>query len=380
MFVNDDIEVEQDDWLDAMLEHAADPDVGVVGPRLLYPDRTVQHAGMFLSGAGIGRHTFRFAAAEDPGYFGLALTEREASAVTGACMLMRRAHFDALGGFDEAHDVINNDLDFCLRTAEAGRRVVYTPHATLIHHELASRGGLPESYDLTAFEQRWRLRFALGDPFHNPGLSTDHDAGRPTDEPLRRLHGAGAGGVRAGIRRILAVKVEHIGDFITALPAIRRLKSRFPDAAIHVLASPAAANLAALEPAIAEVIPFAFFHARSALGRIELDTAELDTLRARLHPYRFDLAIDLRKHLDTRELLRCAGAPVLAGFDHMGQYPWLDIALEWEGDRALHPKRHHITEDLLRLVDAVAAAGDLTPAAPRRPAPAPPRPAALGAR
>ena len=175
------------------------------------------------------------------------------------------------------------------------------------------------------------------------------------------------------------MKVDHIGDFVTALPAIRRLKSRFPDAAIHVLASPAAASLAALEPAIAEVIPFAFFHARSALGRIALDTAELDNLRARLRPYRFDLAIDLRKHLDTRELLRCAGAPLLAGFDHMGQFPWLDIALEWEGDRALHPKRQHITEDLLRLVDAVAAAGDTAPAAPRHPAATTPLPAALGA-
>ena len=379
LFLNDDIEVEQDDWLDAMLEHAADPDVAVVGARLLYPDRTVQHAGMFLSGASTGRHAFRFAAAEDPGYFGLALTEREVSAVTGACMLMRRAHFDALGGFDEAHEVINNDLDFCLRTAEAGRRVVYTPHATLIHHELASRGSLPETYDLAAFERRWRLRFALGDPFHNPNLSTEHDDCRPNDEPLRLLHGGRARFARADIRRILAVKVDHIGDFVTALPAIRRLKSRFPDAAIHVLASPAAASLAALEPAVAEVIPFAFFHARSALGRIEIDTEGLDKLRTRLHPYRFDLAIDLRKHLDTRELLRCAGAPLLAGFDHMGQFPWLDIALEWEGDRALHPKRQHITEDLLRLVDAVAAAGDTASAAPLRPAAATPLPTALDA-
>ncbi|MBW4091344.1 MAG: glycosyltransferase [Proteobacteria bacterium] len=379
LFLNDDIEVEQDDWLDAMLEHAADPDIGVVGARLLYPDRTVQHAGMFLAGTGTGRHTFRFAAADDPGYFGLAQTEREASAVTGACMLMRRAHFDALGGFDEAHDIINNDLDFCLRTAEAGRRVVYTPHATLTHHELASRGSLPETYDLAGFERRWRLRFALGDPFHNPNLSTDHDDCRPNDEPLRALHGGGPRFARAEIRRILVVKVDHIGDFVTALPAIRRLKSSFPDAAIHVLASPAAASLAALEPAIAEVIPFAFFHARSALGRIALDPAELDALRARLEPYRFDLAVDLRKHLDTRELLRCAGAPVLAGFDHLGQFPWLDIALEWEGDRALHPKRQHITEDLLRLVDAVAAAGEATAATPLRPAAAAPLPTALGA-
>ena len=228
LFLNDDIEVEQADWLDAMLEHARDPEVGVVGARLLYPDRTVQHAGMFLAGAGTGRHAFRFAAADDAGYFGLALTEREVSAVTGACMLMRRAHFDALGGFDEAHEVINNDLDFCLRTTEAGRRVVYTPHACLIHHELASRGSLDETFDLTAFERRWRGRFAAGDPFHNPNLSTDHDDCRPNDEPLRVVYGGGPRLQRDEIRRILVVKVDHIGDFVTALPAIRRLKVELP--------------------------------------------------------------------------------------------------------------------------------------------------------
>ena len=152
---------------------------------------------MFLPAPAPARHAFRFAAADDPGYFGLALTARKVIAVTGACMLMRREHFDALGGFDEAHEVINNDLDFCLRAAEAGRRVVYTPHATLIHHELASRGSLPETYDPAAFERRWRLHFALGDPFHNPNLSTDHDDCRPNDEPLRAAATAAAHASRA---------------------------------------------------------------------------------------------------------------------------------------------------------------------------------------
>ena len=379
LFLNDDIEVEQEDWLAAMLEHAADPAVGVVGARLLYPDRTVQHAGMFLAGAGTGRHAFRFGAADDPGYFGLSLLEREASAVTGACMLMRRAHHAALGGFDEAHEVINNDLDFCLRTIERGLRVVYTPHACLIHHELASRGGLGEVFDTGAFERRWRGRFAAGDPFHNPNLSTEHDDLRPNDEPVRRLFGGGARIARAEIRRILVVKVDHIGDFVTALVPIRRLKAAFPAAAIHVLASPAAARLAALEPAIEEVIAFSFFHARSALGQREIEPAELVALRERLAPYRFDLAIDLRKHLDTRELLHCAGARWFAGFDHAGQFPWLDIALEWEGDRALYSKRQHITEDLLRLVGAVDLAAGAGASEPVRAPAATPLPPALGA-
>jgi ADP-heptose:LPS heptosyltransferase/GT2 family glycosyltransferase len=378
LFLNDDVEAIDPGWLDAMLEAAADPAVGVVGARLLYPDRTVQHAGMFLSGTATGRHAFRFAAETDPGYFGLALTPRNVSAVTGAAMLMRREHFDALGGFDETHQVINNDLDFCLRTLDAGKRVVVTPHATLIHHELASRGRLEERYDLAGFERRWRPRFAAGDPFHNPNLASDHDDWRPNEERARIRHGGAPRLPRAALRRILVVKLDHIGDVITALPAIRRLKSAFPEAAIRLLAAPAAVALAALEPAIEAVIPFAFFHARSALGLAEQDPAALAALDAELAAFAPDLAIDLRKHLDTREILRRSGARWTAGYDHLGQFPWLDIALEWEADRPMTGKRSHITEDLLRLIAAVELAA-APPAAALAAPHAGPLPAALGA-
>ena len=93
----------------------------MVGPQLLYPDSKVQHAGMFLATPGVARHAFRFAPSDDPGYFGLALTQRNVIAVTGACMLMRRGIYQALGGFEEAHQIINNDLDFCLRAHQGGQ-------------------------------------------------------------------------------------------------------------------------------------------------------------------------------------------------------------------------------------------------------------------
>ncbi len=356
LFLNDDIEIEQEDWLDAMLEQAVRPGVGVVGARLLYPARRVQHAGMFLSTLGLGRHAFRGAAEDDPGYFGLALTERDVTAVTGACLLTSRALFEELGGFNEAHQVINNDLDFCLRAQEAGRSIVYTPHATLIHHERASRGELDDVYDLGHFQNRWRLTFAKGDPFHNPNLSRQHDDFRYNEEPVRVVHAGHPLFAVDEIRRILVVKVDHIGDFVTALPAIRRLKQHFPAAVIHVLASPATKEFARLEPAIAEIIPFEFFHERSALGQKTVEREALNGLRRRLAPYRFDLAIDLRKHPETRHLLRASGARFLAGFDYASQFPWLDVALEWEGDRGLQPKRHHISDHLCHLVGAIATA------------------------
>ncbi len=355
LFLNDDIEIEQDDWLDVLLEHAQRPEVGIVGPQLLYPDRKVQHAGMFL-GAGIGRHAFRFAPADDPGYFGLALTQRNVMAVTGACMLVRRDFFEAQGGFDEAHSVINNDLDFCLRAHRAGKLTVFTPHATLIHHELASRDRMKDVFDTTNFDSHWRTVFAAGDPYFSPRLSRHSDDYRPDDEPVQTVFSGHPLFERRDIQRILVVKLDHIGDFVTALPAIRRLKSLFPQASITVLAGRAARAFTYLEPAIDAFIEFEFFHVRSQLGEKDLTKADFEALEEQLAEYRFDLAIDLRKHLSTRDVLRHTGARFLAGYDYMGQFPFLDIALEWDGDKTLHRKRSHVVDDLLALVEAVATA------------------------
>lgn len=358
LFLNDDIEFEQDDWLDVLLEHAQRADVGVVGARLLYPDRKVQHAGMFLSNNGIGRHAFRFAAEDEPGYFGLALTQRNVMAVTGACMLVRREVFHALGRFDEAHQIVNNDLDFCLRAHKAGLLTVFTPYATLIHHELASRDRLKDVFDLSHFNAHWKTLFAAGDPYFSPMLSRHADDYRPDDEAVEAVHAANPLFRADDIKRILVVKLDHIGDFVTALPAIRRLKSLFPHAHLTVLAGPASRAFASLEPAIDAFVEFAFFHARSQLGERDLTPDDYTSLAAQLRPHRFDLAVDLRKHLSTRDVLQHTGARFLAGFDHMGQFPFLDIALEWEGDKALHRKRGHIVDELLSLVAAIGLAAD----------------------
>jgi ADP-heptose:LPS heptosyltransferase/GT2 family glycosyltransferase len=356
LFLNDDIEITQADWLDAMMEHAQRPEVGITGPQLLYPDGKVQHAGMFLANNGIGRHAFRFASGDDPGYFGLALTQRNVMAVTGACLLVRKETFDGLGRFDEAHEITNNDLDFCLRVHKAGLLTVFTPYASLIHHELASRAMYKDVFDLTHFDKSWKSAFSAGDPYFNPRLSRHADDYRPDDEPVQWITpGAPLFHVKE-IQRILVVKLDHIGDFVTALPPIRRLKQIFPHARLTVLAGPASRALASLEPSIDEFIPFAFFHARSQLGERKLEKTELEELQEKLRPYRFDLAVDLRKHLSTRDVLKFTGARFFAGFDYLGQFPFLDIALDWDGDRTLQRKRSHVVDDLLALVNAVGHA------------------------
>ncbi len=352
LFLNDDIEIQDPTWLRRLIEQAQRPEIGVVGPQLLYPDGRVQHAGMFLTERS-ARHAFRLLAGDAPGAFGLARTQREVISVTGACMLMRREVFDRLGGFDEAHDVVNNDLDFNLRAHQAGLRVLYTPSVSLIHHEMATRAALPDAYDVAGFGRAWNSRFAAGDPFHNPNLSRDVDDYVPVSEPVlieaagRRL------ATRAEIRRILVLKLDHLGDFVTAFPALRRLRGHFPNAELVVLAATPSLAWAKLEPAIDRVISFDFFHVKSSKGQRALGRARLDALAETLAGEAFDLAIDLRRQSETRPILRHSGARWLAGFDRGNSFDWLDIAVEFEGDVARQRKRSHASDAMVRLADAV---------------------------
>jgi len=353
LFLNDDIEVIHPEWLEVLVSHAQRPEVGVVGAQLLYPDGKVQHAGMFLTAAGF-RHAFRFAPRDEPGPFGLALSERNMITVTGACMLMRREAFERAGGFNETHSVVNNDVDYCLRAQRAGELVVFTPHATLCHHELASRAKMADTYDESAFHAEWGPRLLKGDPYYNRNLAQDTDMWMPEPEPVETIYAGHPVVDRRRIRRILALKLDHIGDFIISLPALRRIKQRFPEAELYVLCASASRSLAEGEPCVDGVLEFNFFHMRSGEGELGITEVDLSNLRERLQPYRFDLAIDLRLHPDTRRVLKYTGAPFLAGFENNELFPWLDVVLPWEGDIHLQAKRTHTGDRLTQLVEAVS--------------------------
>jgi ADP-heptose:LPS heptosyltransferase/GT2 family glycosyltransferase len=358
LFLNDDIEIIEPGWLRAMIEHAQRPEIGVVGAQLLYPDGTVQHAGMFLAELGVGRHIFRHLQRDDPGYFGLALTQRNVTAVTGACLLTRREIFDEVGGFDEAHEVINNDLDYCLKIRRRGLLCVFTPYAVLVHHERTSRSQMDERYNSAVFVDQWRRAFEQGDPYHHPRLSKQVDGMIPDGEAVEVLCVGYPIFERHRVQRILLVKLDHIGDCVGAIPAIRRLKHHFPESSITVLSGSWSKPIWTLVPEIDEVIVLDLLQSRSDLPPRDIPQAELRALRRRLEGYRFDLAIDLRRHPETRYVLQYTGARYLAGFEHQARFPWLDISVDWDGDERLMPKRRHFGDDLVLLADAVAAAGE----------------------
>ena len=139
--LNNDVIVEQDDWLEQLVANAVRPDVGAVGARLLYADGRVQHAGVVLGVGSVAGHWYGGLAGSDPGYFGQAVLQREVEAVTGAVLAMRRALYLEVGGLDEENlSVAFNDVDLCLRLREMGLRNLYVPGVELTHLESVSRG------------------------------------------------------------------------------------------------------------------------------------------------------------------------------------------------------------------------------------------------
>jgi O-antigen biosynthesis protein len=175
--LNDDVAPTAPDWLDAMLGPFADAEVAAVGAKLLYENGTVQHGGIIMGLAGLAEHVNRGLPRHAPGYAHRGVLSQELSAVTGACLLTRRAAYQAVGGLDESFPIAFNDVDYCLKLRAAGHRIVFCAEAELMHYESLSLGH-HFSGERAALEReevrRMRLRWpavVAADPFHNPNLS-----------------------------------------------------------------------------------------------------------------------------------------------------------------------------------------------------------------
>jgi GT2 family glycosyltransferase len=167
VFLNNDTEIVTPDWLQYLLYYAEQPDVGAAGPLLLYPDRTVQHAGVALGMRGTADHVMRGFPATVEGYAGSLSCAREVSAVTAACMMISRQGFEEVGKFNELFSTLYQDVDLCLRLRQRLRRIIYTPEAVLIHHESASRKSYYDMVDRMFLLDQWDSLIEKGDPYYN---------------------------------------------------------------------------------------------------------------------------------------------------------------------------------------------------------------------
>jgi GT2 family glycosyltransferase len=174
LLLNNDVEMVNPLWLRALVEVLLLPGVGVVGPHLIYPDGSTQHAGIIMSVGGTAGHAFWRYAADSYAYYGLQQTVREVTAVTGACLLTSTSLFRRLGGFPDELPHSFNDIAFCLEVQRHGLRVLYVPDAVLIHHESVSRDPRVEPWEATRFLTKWQP--PKPDPYYSPHLSTSPSA------------------------------------------------------------------------------------------------------------------------------------------------------------------------------------------------------------
>ena len=184
LLLNNDTQVITMNWLESMLMYAQRSDVGAVGAKLYYGDHTIQHAGIVL-GLGAHRtagHTHYKINHDNLGYMGRLCYAQNVSAVTGACLMVRKSIFEELGGLDESFKIALNDVDFCLRIRQKGYLNVFTPFAELYHFESASRGidiqdeAKAKRYEEEAehFRMKWKEVLEKGDPYYNPNFSLDY--------------------------------------------------------------------------------------------------------------------------------------------------------------------------------------------------------------
>lgn len=183
LLLNNDTEVINSDWLEALLEHSQRPEVGAVGAKLYYPNNTIQHAGIIIGIGGTAGHSHKCFNRNDPGYFNRLGIIHNVSAVTGACLMVKKVLYNSLDGLDEINlPIAFNDVDFCLRLHRQGYLNVFTPYCELYHYESRSRGleitlakkkrFLQESRFL---RQRHKEIFTKGDPYYNPNLPLDRE-------------------------------------------------------------------------------------------------------------------------------------------------------------------------------------------------------------
>lgn len=183
LLLNNDTWLERPESIREMLGYCMRDDVGIVGAKLLYPDDTIQHAGVIVGLGGVADHAFVGMDREDPGYCCRAICAQEYSAVTAACLMVKKTVFMEVGGMDTELKIAFNDVDFCLRVKEAGYKIIYNPFSIWYHDESKTRGAedTPEKIErfrgeIEYFQRRWANFLYWGDPSYNPNLALDrHD-------------------------------------------------------------------------------------------------------------------------------------------------------------------------------------------------------------
>lgn len=303
LFLNDDIEIITPDWLERMAVEALRPEIAMVGPLLLFPDRKVQSAGVFLVNHGGGGRSFFLNEPEDSvAYHNMLHYRRECSFVIGACIMIQKQKFQRIGGFDERFPLVGNEMEFGLRLRKSGYRNLYIPEVQLFHKEKASRKNMDESSGDKLIWEVLGNDLEQYDPYFNSLLDNSKNTPEQEVNPVIFRYPGSPSLPVENIKKIIIIKLDHIGDVILSLPAIRKIRALFPDARIDVLCAPFTKEILEMQPEIDNIKTFSFFDQRSQLGVRQGNSENILQLIESLKSEHYDLSIHLRKDEETKDI------------------------------------------------------------------------------
>jgi len=294
LFINDDTEIITTDWLERMASEAQRPEIGMVGPIVLYGNGIIQSAGGFkINHHGGGYHSFLWEKEDSTVYHNLLHYTRNTTYVMGACFMIEKKKFMEAGCLNESLPLECNETDFALRLINKGYNNLTIAEVKIIHFERASRDEMDEQPSWKKFWEIWEDELQKQDIYFNPYLDLYRNDYKEDSNPTILRHTGTPSISPNGIKKIIIVKLDHIGDIVLSLPAIRKLRKIFKEAQIDILCGPWAKNIFEEQPEIDNLWIIDFWKD----GQIKKDKI----LKA-IKDKKYDLAINLRKYPDTKDL------------------------------------------------------------------------------
>ncbi|MEI7463630.1 MAG: glycosyltransferase family 9 protein, partial [Candidatus Taylorbacteria bacterium] len=279
---------------------------------------------------------------------------RNCSGVTGACMMVTKEKFLENGGFDENLSLVGNDFDFCLRLKEKGYFNLYVPEVKLIHHELVSRKGIPEYDDTRIMWDKYGSNFRAGDPYFNKNLNINEEGKIDLCWDLVSIGLYGAPSLtKTNIQKILLIKLDHIGDVILSIPAIRKIRTIFQNAEITVLCAPWAEDILKMQPEIDNLIIFRYFEEVSQHGVSSCYRTEYFDLIRNINDHMYDLVINMRRHEDCKSILEKINAPFVLSYSVLSEHEPFSHSLPSVKDIRQLNCRWNISDQLKNLVSVI---------------------------
>ena len=354
VFLNDDTEVINPQWLTDLIDVFQWPSVGVVGAQLLFPDGTIQHAGVTLVSQGGGAVHIGYK--NPPHMLGMwNSAPRSVIAVTGACQAVTREAYNSVGGFNEDYLVVSSDIAFCLAMRHVGYEIVYNPTSLLYHHEMVSRKKADFPIDTELFWDEWGEAIKAGDPYYPDSfrkLPADFAPDTVNVDSVTVLKSPFVSS--EDIKNLLVVKIDHLGDVFLAKEAVQRLKSRMPKATVHVVCAPWAKAIFE-DMGVGNILTCDIFAEKSDAPPRAPDKAQIADLERSLLALQIDVAVDLRRHPESRRILDISGALMTVGYES-GEF-WPVICMPQSNlvrDRAtVSIGKPHIGHQLLWLTDMI---------------------------